>query len=406
MKQLHLQLTVLVIAILVSSFLLVKTDRGEIANYQGKFIWSGSDKTFVPNYMMIDVIGKLRNEGNSNDLSPITEEHLDKFISTYFNDHGFNGVHVPVSGQWFHIDEDEVNPDDSEIDQKTFDKLAMIINKVYQAGGSTHIWLWGDASRSHTSKSLKDGIMGREEKYLLDEIHRQLNPLKGWTISYGFDLWEWVEESQLKAWHNYLWQKVGWNHLLGARSSKNKLDQIYEGMDYSSYEYHKPWYQELRKMKEARPRKSTFSEDRYRIRTPSKYPQKDYNEVETRRGLWHHTMAGGIAAIWGNLDNTGEYRNKDALKCFSIFWNGKDRFKKDMIVDTTLSDAYCLTDYTYYVFYKEDTDNVNYSFSGKPKEVIAVDTRKKYQELNLVKLKSGKHQFKAPYRSDWALWIE
>lgn len=400
------QLTILVIATLVSSCSSVKTHRGEIANYQGKYIWSGSGKAFVPNYVMIDVIGKLRNAENSNDLAPITEEHLDKFISTYFNDHGFNGVHIPVYGQWFHIDEDEVNLNDSEIDQETFDKLATIINKVYQAGGSTHIWLWGDASRGQTSKSLKDGIMGREEKYLLDEIHKQLNPLKGWTIGYGFDLWEWVEESQLKAWHNYLWQKEGWNHLLGARASKNKLDQIYEGMDYSGYEYHKPWYQELRKMKEARPDKPTFSEDRYRIRTPSQYPEKDYNEEETRRGLWHHTMAGGIAAIWGNLDNTGEYRNKDALKCFSVFWNDKNRFRKDMVVDTTLSSAYCLTEYSRYVFYKEDTDNFSYSFSGKPKEVIAVDTKKKYQELNLGKLKRGKHQFKAPYQSDWALWIE
>ncbi len=404
MKQ--LQLTILVITFLIISGSSIKTDRGEITNYQDKYVWSGSGEAFVPNYVMIDVIGKIRDEGNSNDLGPISEEHLDRFISIYLNEHGFNGVHVPVYGQWFHIDENEVSPGDNEIDQETFDKLAMIINKVYQAGGCTHIWLWGDASRSQTSRSLTGGIMGQAEKKLLDEIYKQLNPLKGWTMSYGFDLWEWVEGHQLKEWHDYLWQKEGWNHLLGARSSKNKLSQIYEGMDYSSYEYHKPWYQELVQMKGKRPDKPTFSEDRYRIRSPSKYPRKDYNEEETRRGLWHHTIAGGIAAIWGNLNGTGEYGNKDALKCFAMFWNDNKRFKKDMVIDSTLSNAYCLTDYSHFVFYKEETEKIEYSFSGKSKKVIAVDTKKKYREIDLGKQKGGKHEFIAPYQSDWALWIE
>jgi hypothetical protein len=155
-----------------------------------------------------------------------------------------------------------------------------------------------------------------------------------------------------------------------------------------------------------RPSKPSFSEDRYRIRTPSKYPKKDYNEEETLKGLWYHTMASGIGAIWGNLDGTGDYKNKDVLKCFSIFWNDKNRFKKDMIVDSTLSRAYCLTDYSYYVFYQEETDNIVFSFKGKNKKVIAVDTKKKYQELDLGKLQGGQHEFRAPYQSDWAIWIE
>ena len=117
-------------------------------------------------------------------------------------------------------------------------------------------------------------------------------------------------------------------------------------------------------------------------------------------------MAGGVAAIWGNLNSTGEYSNKDALKCFSIFWNDKNRFKKDMAADTTLSKAYCLTDYSYYVFYQEDTETISFSFTGEKKNVIAVDTKKKYQELKIGKLNEGRHEFKAPYQSDWVLWIE
>ncbi|WKN43629.1 hypothetical protein [Tunicatimonas pelagia] len=397
---------VLMLVCLLFSGQSATTNRGEVVNHQGKYLWSGSGEAFVPNYVMIDVIGKLRNEDNSNNLSLITAEQVDKFIAIYLEEHGFNGAHIPVYGQWFHIGNNKVSQGDRSIDQATFDKLTMIIRKVYEAGGSTHLWLWGDASRSQTSKSLKGGIMGAEEKELLNEIYRQLNPLQGWSISYGFDLWEWVDENQLRAWHDYLWQKDGWNHLIGARASKNKLDQLYEGMDYASYEYHKPWYEELREMKEKRPDKPTFSEDRYRIRTPSKYPKKDYDEEETRRGLWHHTLAGGVAAIWGNLDGTGEYENKEALKCFSVFWNDKKRFKKDMVVDTTLSEAYCLTDNTHLVFYQENTSTIDYRFTGKPKNVIAVDARKRYQEIDLSTLGAGKHTFTAPYPSDWALWLE
>ncbi len=299
-----------------------------------------------------------------------------------------------------------MKPTDREIDQKTFDKLKMIITKVYAVGGCTHIWLWGDAQREQTSKSLAGGIMGAEEKNLLDEIHKQLNALKGWTMGYGFDLWEWVEENQLKAWHDYLRQKEDWKHLLGARASKNKLDQIYDRLDYSSYEYHKPSYRDLRTMINKRPLKPSFSEDRYRIRTPSKYPQKDYDEEETRTGLWYHTMAGGVAAIWGNLDGAGDYKNKDALKCFSVFWRDKKRFKREMIVDTTLSKAYCLTDYSNYVFFQEETDKIDFNFKGRRKRVIAVDTKMKYRELDLGRLRGGQHIFEAPYLSDWVLWIE
>lgn len=230
-------------------------DRGHITHYNNKYMWSKTKRTFVPNYVMIDMLANQRENGNDNDLSLITEEDIDAFIFKFIIEHGFNGIHIPVYGQWFHIGDNKVKNIDKKIDQKTFDKLKLIINKVYETGGCTHIWLWGDAQREQTSKSLSSGIMGAEEKYLLDEIHKQLNLLNGWTMGYGFDLWEWVEVHQLKAWHDYLWQKDGWKHLLGARASKNELNQIYEGLDYSGYEYHKPSYNELKTMINKRPSK-------------------------------------------------------------------------------------------------------------------------------------------------------
>jgi hypothetical protein len=110
---------------------------------------------------------------------------------------------------------------------------------------------------------------------------------------------EWVSGDELTDWHSYMHERFGWPHLLGARAGKNRLDQLSETLDYSSYEQHKPDYEKYVETIEARPCKPPFSEDRFRIREP---PQsKDYTMEMTRRGLWHSAMAGGVANIWGNL---------------------------------------------------------------------------------------------------------
>ncbi|HPE74669.1 MAG TPA: DUF4038 domain-containing protein [Draconibacterium sp.] len=397
------------------------SERGEIGIYKNKFIWTQTNQAFVPNLIMLDALtsnaitGESTHNadlnfsfqtGNKNDLSVVTEENLALFIDEFMLRHGFNGVHVPVFGQWFHIGDNKVTKNDSVPDPRTFEKLAMIINKVYEAGGVTYLWVWGDHQRQWTSKSSKDGIMGLQEKKVMDMIAEKLGPLNGWFMGYGFDLFEWVSEKDLKNWHDYMNSKPGWNKLMGARSATNQFTQFYEGLDFYDYEFHKPWYETLVKMINTRPQKPSLSGDRYRIRRhpPSKWPEKDYNEEETRRGLWHHTMAGGIGAIWGNLDSSGVYSNREELKCFSVFWNDNNRFKKDMIPDNALTNGYCLREHdNHYVFYMEDTDEVTYSFSGKPKHVFAVDTRKRYSEIKIGKLKTGQHSFKAPYKSDWAL---
>ncbi|MCZ6595750.1 MAG: hypothetical protein O6943_12675, partial [Bacteroidetes bacterium] len=123
-------------------------ERSEVGTYKNKFIWTGTGQAFVPNYIMIGML--------SSNLDEITEENLEKFIDEFMHGHGFTGVHVPVSGQWFHIGERRVTKNDAEPDIRTYDKLAMIIQKVYEAGGCTHIWLWGDDERNQTAKSTSD----------------------------------------------------------------------------------------------------------------------------------------------------------------------------------------------------------------------------------------------------------
>lgn len=403
-------------------------DRGEVGTYKNKFIWTGTGQAFVPNFIMLDaltrnIIPHESKQFQEYDYNFITEENIDKFIDEFMYEHGFNGIHLPVFGQWFHIGDNIVTEMDSIPDPKTFDKLTMIIKKVYQAGGSTYVWVWGDHQRRWTSKSTKDGIMGKQEQVVMDMIAEKLGPLNGWFMGYGFDLWEWVTEEDLKKWHDYMWSKPGWNHLLGARAGRlgkfpkshmggpitdNILNQIYEGLDFSDYELFQPSYEDLVKTINTRPMKPSLSGDRYRVRNnpPSPYQWKDYTEDMTRRGLWHHTMAGGIGAIWGNMD-TSVYSNKDELKCFSVFWNEKNRFRKDMIIDNQITNGYCLRVLdNLYVFYKEDTNRIEYRFSGKAKKVFAVDTKKKYQEIDLGTKTSGDYVFDAPYVSDWAIAVE
>ena len=78
-----------------------------------------------------------------------------------------------------------------------------------------------------------------------------------------------------------------------------------------------------------------------------------------------------------------------------------------MVVDNEITDGFCLRESDKsFVFYKENTQKVNYQIEGQPKKVIAVDTRKAYHELDQGTIGKGHHQFEAPYSSDWALAVE
>ena len=72
----------------------------------------------------------------------------------------------------------------------------------------------------------------------------------------------------------------------------------------------------------------TFFEDRFRVRTGTYYRDfKDYDEPMTRRGLWHSTLAGGAANIWGHQSpipnddgSSNAYNNKHWMKTAGVFW--------------------------------------------------------------------------------------
>ncbi len=217
-------------------------------------------------------------------------------IREFFHDHGFNGFHVPVMEPeaWF----DGNNPN-----LETFRKLDTLITTVHQAGGIVHFWLWGDESRGLVPRG---GINSETDKRLQRYIAARLGPLPGWSAGYGFDLDEWVTAPQLAEWHRYMQAHLGWFHFLGGRPEGPNQGTGHSTwytwnlpLDYSSYEHHRPTYEVYVAALEEVPGQPVISEDRFRIRDEGR--SKDYTPEDTRRGLYHSTLAGGVANIWGNL---------------------------------------------------------------------------------------------------------
>lgn len=339
---------------------------------------------------------------------------IDADIKTWFDEHGFNGLHTHVGMAWFDLDKArgnsrDVASDDPNPDPRTFEALEMLIRKAHKAGGMVHIWPWGDEQRKMTP--VRWGLNGRVDRRLQRYIGARLGPLPGWSMGYGFDLQEWARRDDLREWHRHMHEHMGWSHFLGGRAPD--MEQIYDGLDYSSYQQWRPTYETYVEALEKRsPNKPVFMEDRFRVRI-NVYPEKDYDLDMTRRGLWHSTMAGGAANIWAYLidaprdGSSAVYPNREQILTYSRFWKG--RFQKEMVRSNHRTDGLCLeVAERFLVFYKEDTNAIRMNLTGLqgPVKAVAVDSKADYRELPLRDLQAGSGQvFKAPHMSDWAIAV-
>lgn len=385
--------------------------RGFVTAFGSKWGWSGTGEVFVPQLVMYA----------SPDGFYRKPQKVDRDIRTFLVAHGFNGFHVMVFCRWFDLDTErasELKTREPTPDPRTFEALEMLIAKTYAAGGMVHLWMWGDESRRQTPITL-GGKNGPVDLRLQRYIAARLGPVPGWTMGYGFDLNEWTREKDLRVWHAHMHKHLGWPHLLGGRSvGPNhyrpgvKFPQIFEGLDYSGYEQHRPTYEAYCAAIAARAGKPTFSEDRFRVRQRG-YPDKDYDEQRTRRGLWHSTLAGGAANIWGRLDGQSSrlgsrpYKNPHWIQTWSRFWRG--RFARDMRRHNKITNGVCLARPTeaHYVFYKEDADAIRLDLSAMrgAQPAVAVDTKRPYKEIDAGPLKPGRQTWKAPRKSDWAVAV-
>ncbi|MBU2676265.1 MAG: cadherin-like domain-containing protein, partial [Gammaproteobacteria bacterium] len=386
--------------------------RGFVSNNGTRWTWSGSSDAFVPQLVMYAMP----------DFFFENPAQVDADINTFIVEHGFNGFHIPGANYWFDID--KKHSDDIAVpdpDPRTFEALEMFITKVYEAGGTVHIWAWGDEADGQTPTPW--GLNGAEDQRLQRYIAARLGPLPGWTMGYGSDLDEWVTEAELGTWVTFMHEHLGWPHLLGARASGPNTDGDHvpflgwnAQMDYSSYEHHRPSYDVYVNALNALPGQAVFSEDRFRIRD-NVFPLKDYTMELTRRGLWHSTMAGGVANIWGHDPNypavndgfapSAAYPNPEVIQTYSTFF--ATRYGQDVTRCNNLTDGYalCYPGNEQYIFYKEDSDSIQIDLSAMatPQSAKAVDTASIYQEIDLGVLTAANQTWQAPYVSDWAVAV-
>jgi hypothetical protein len=387
---------------------------GFVSSEGNKWIRTGTEEAFVPQLVMFS--------GPNNWYDD--PEYVDQQINLFFNDHGFNGVHVPLYCRWYDMENSRCNQvNNSNPDFDTFAALEMLITKVYAAGGTVHFWVWGDADRglNPLADPAWDGLNGIEDQRIQRYIAARLGPLPGWTLGYGFDLDEWVDQDTFHEWHDNMANWLSWPHLLSGRPAGPNSGTDHtpyvawnSGLGYSSYEHHKPDYAVYVAALEAVPGQPVMSEDRFRIRDEGRV--KDYTMEETRRGLWHSTMAGGVANIWGDLipdqgnEQSGPYDNPEMIKTWSLFWNS--RFTNDLVRDNTLTDGVALTsaDSTFTAFYKEDATSVELTLPDivTTWEVVAIDTKLVYDPIlislqDLAPQRSSVYTWQAPYASDWAI---
>ncbi len=377
----------------------------------------GAKRAFVPQLVMY-----------TDDIRGLWEdpERIARDIENLLGRHGFTGLHVPsIGGRWFDIESGpEVNPQMKNPDPRTFQALEGLISRVHRAGGLVHIWPWGDRQRRWTPTELEGGMNGPIDRRLQRYIAARLGPLPGWSMGYGFDLQEWAPGPVVEEWHDYMHEQMGWFHFLGGRAGgptrgadHSRYVAFNLPLDYAGYQHWQPGYHVYAAALRAIPGKPVMSEDRFRIR--GKYPNKDYTEVLTRRGLYASTMAGGVGNIWGYLKKPDgryesggmsfDYSHPEWIKTCTTFFFERGRFLLRMERANDLSDGFCLKtpECGGYVLYKEEADTLRVDLSGAcgPLPTIAVDTRRPYEEVALGELPAEEQTIELPRKSDWAVAV-
>jgi len=391
----------------------------DLTHYGNKWGWSATGEVFVPQLVMYATPPNFYGK----------PEKVDRDIHTFLVQHGFQGFHVFVTCRWFDLDEEDcrnVAGVDPSLDSRTFDALEMLITKTYRAGGMVHLWMWGDEERGQTPSARPDwgGVDGPVAKKVEAAIAERLGALPGWSMGYGFDLDEWVTADEIHRWRDRMHGLLPRFHFLGGRpggpnrgENHRRYQRWNRGLDYASYEHHKPSYRVYLAALEANPDEPVFSEDRFRVLESS--DRKHYSLQEVRRGLWQSTLAGGVANIWGYLMEGGSHElgsapfpNRGQIRAHFEFMRG--RFLADMERCSPKRAeperrSLCLRSAAgrHYIFYKENADHVELGLRAMkgPQPVVAIDTRKPYAEVEVGMLAPGSHVWETPHRSDWALAV-
>ena len=376
----------------------VGPDGTKWARFRGS---DGSKEAFVPQLVM------YRDKPEQYHDQP---EVVDADITEFLGRHGFTGFHLK-GPNWMTAEEPNM---------ETFEAVELLLRKTHVAGGVVHIWCYGDGGGRHWGRNTE--VDKRFQRYLC----ARFGPLPGWSMGYGFDTYH-IPAGESEQWYRYMHEHLGWFHHLGIRPAcqgtkgrrmnKQELQEWNRTFDYTSSQDYQPDYEDYVDWLGFVEGQPLMMEDRFRIRG-WEGSGKNYTIEQTRRGLWHSTLAGGSANIWANLTKpdgsytkggqSHSYPNAEQLKTYSAFFFDNHRFRKDLQRDNDRTDGYCLRDgQTHYIFYKENTSSIEMDLSGMsgPQSAVAVDATKKYREIDIGPLKPGSHTWNAPHNSDWAIAV-
>lgn len=326
---------------------------------------------------------------------------------------GFEIVHLEVANSWFSFPAYRSDEHEStHPDIYTFRLLETCIKLAHARGGRVHIWAWGDDQRKATPVNV-GGINGPADRRIQRYIAARLGPLPGWTLGYGFDLWEWTTLDQVKAWATYLQAQFGWPHLLAARGW-HLADIPFTMVSYGSFgrdairtTIHGPKsYREILLDLKIEPDQPHLYEERHSY----KRPKFALDMKGTRRMLWRQTMAGGMGGFFGFYANSPHpYPDPEQLRTHYSFWHQKGRLLLGMAPANELTNGYCLSapNSKQYIFYGESTSLIHMNLSDMKGEqpAVAVDLTTGYKEIQLGRLLPGSHDWKAPYTADWAIAV-
>ena len=351
--------------------------------------------------------------------SPLLYTFPGEKMAAYLADareHGANRVFLDFgeAGLWMDSESGLENPR-----LATFEALEQSIMQAHAAGMGVHIWQWKDQFRKATPNQLPGGINGPVDQRLQRYIAARLGALPGWTLTYGFDLHEWVSEEQLNEWADLLQSEMGWPHLLAARGYKlqapNSLDS-YDGfgrdVPLATTEYGPGSYTEVLQLMSSDLSRPHFLEERHSYLRP--HHQLDMDG--TRRLLWWTAMAGGVGEFIGfyHPKHRGAfveypYPEKQQFQLWRAFWNRY--LTLDAQVCNQFSNAVGLCTKRHTVLYKThaktiklELDKLSKRFNTDQVYVMALDTVSG-ERIKLGQRSSAMASFIAPRRSDWVLVI-
>ena len=295
-------------------------------------------------------------------------------------------------------------------DETTFTILEEVLERAHARGLFVHFWLWADAEVGASSADLPGGINGWLDQRLNRYFIARLGAFPNWSMSLGYDLEEWVSEQEVREWGATMHSLSSLPRLYTAREHGTHwrygtLDLGDDKLDVYSNDF--------------RPDSGFFGNARDRFeevddQMPVMYERRFlhtrddvWDMTTTRRAIWQFTLAGGAGAIYGTLWGPGpEYPNPEQLTAIARFW--EHRFLHPMRPHPDPIDGLVMHDgERRHVAYKEDTSDITIDIQPDMANVpiVAVDTRRAYDEIAIGTRDSGTHVISLPTHSDWVLAI-